>query len=161
MVRPEAARQLICGARRTGAQPVLRAPAPWVMQPPSALAAAHALMGFPLFGHSVAAGRWKRAPKLIRRSEKHLIHKATWNHQPPATSHQPPATRRAGGVDSPDNIVAVCLHCNSARHRRALPPAPDPYRATVQSRMVKRRWQGGRFFASRSLVSALPTLNRQ
>ena len=69
--------------------------------------------------------------------------------------------RQDGGDDSPGNIVAACLHCNNARHRKALPPATDVYRATVQSRMIKRRWQGGWFFSSRSLVSATSILTQR
>lgn len=48
--------------------------------------------------------------------------------------------RQDGGKDVEGNIAAACLLCNSSRHKRKTPPAPDAYRAFVQGRLAKGKW---------------------
>lgn len=49
-----------------------------------------------------------------------------------------------GGGDARTNIVAACWWCNSRRHVRKKPLAPDQYRSYVQQRMDKGRWHVAR-----------------
>ena len=48
-----------------------------------------------------------------------------------------------GGKDTPENIVAACLHCNSTRHKFKKPPSPDHYRLHVQKRIANGGWHPG------------------
>lgn len=48
--------------------------------------------------------------------------------------------QRDGGKDLAGNIAAACWLCNSRRHKRKSPPAPDVYRAFVQKRLAKGKW---------------------
>lgn len=48
--------------------------------------------------------------------------------------------RSEGGDNSRRNIVAACLFCNQARHRRNAAPAPDAYQALVQGRIARGKW---------------------
>lgn len=48
--------------------------------------------------------------------------------------------RQDGGKDVVGNIAAACWLCNSRRHKRKTPPAPDAYRAFVQGRLAKGKW---------------------
>ena len=54
------------------------------------------------------------------------------------TEHLRP--RSDGGANTADNIVAACRFCNSRRHQRKQPKAPEDYRAYVQRRMAAGRW---------------------
>lgn len=45
-----------------------------------------------------------------------------------------------GGNNSPENIVAACLFCNNARHKRKKPPAPVQYKSIIQTRLRKGKW---------------------
>lgn len=45
-----------------------------------------------------------------------------------------------GGTDTADNIAAACWLCNTRRHRRKTPSAPDAYRAFVQERLARGKW---------------------
>ncbi|NMA96770.1 MAG: HNH endonuclease [Phyllobacteriaceae bacterium] len=45
-----------------------------------------------------------------------------------------------GGLDTPDNIRAVCLFCNSTRHRTKYVKQPTRYRAHVQNRIAQGKW---------------------
>ena len=45
--------------------------------------------------------------------------------------------RSEGGSDRPSNIVAACLHCNSTRHKRKIPPSPGRYLSLVRSRIAE------------------------
>ena len=69
--------------------------------------------------------------------------------------------RQDGGDDSPDNIVAVCLHCNNARHRKKLPPSPGHVSGHRSDQDGQTQVAGRRVFSSRSLVSAILMLNRR
>ena len=46
-----------------------------------------------------------------------------------------------GGKDVAGNIAAACWLCNQRRHKRKSPPPPDAYRAFVQKRVAKGKWQ--------------------
>ena len=48
--------------------------------------------------------------------------------------------RSEGGGITEKNIVAACWYCNTRRHRRKRPLAPEAYRAYVQRRMAAGRW---------------------
>ena len=48
--------------------------------------------------------------------------------------------RSEGGSELPEIIVAACLHCNGARHKRKKPPTPYKYLALVRSRVADGRW---------------------
>lgn len=50
-----------------------------------------------------------------------------------------------GGKDSYKNIVAACLFCNNARHKRKKPPVPGKYKSLIQSRLKKGKWHPQRF----------------
>jgi len=54
------------------------------------------------------------------------------------TEHLTP--KSDGGGNSKGNIVAACRFCNQTRHRRKVIPSPEDYRASIQRRMIKRRW---------------------
>ncbi len=45
-----------------------------------------------------------------------------------------------GGTNAAVNIAAACLLCNTRRHKRKTPPAPEAYRAFVQGRLAKGKW---------------------
>jgi hypothetical protein len=45
-----------------------------------------------------------------------------------------------GGRNVASNIVAACLHCNSTRHKRRVPPDPATFRAQVRKRVAQGRW---------------------
>ncbi|WP_352441076.1 HNH endonuclease signature motif containing protein [Mesorhizobium sp. M0098] len=48
--------------------------------------------------------------------------------------------RCEGGPDTRGNIVAACLHCNTARHRPAVPLGHEDYKARVSQAIKKRKW---------------------
>lgn len=48
--------------------------------------------------------------------------------------------KQDGGEDVEGNIAAACWLCNTRRHKRKTPPAPDVYRAFVQKRLAKGKW---------------------
>lgn len=48
--------------------------------------------------------------------------------------------RECGGTDTPANVAAACWYCNSRRHKRKRPLAPDRYRLYVVARLKKGRW---------------------
>ena len=48
--------------------------------------------------------------------------------------------RSEGGSDMASNLVAACLHCNSTRHKRKIPPSPDRYLSQVRSRIARGGW---------------------
>jgi 5-methylcytosine-specific restriction endonuclease McrA len=48
--------------------------------------------------------------------------------------------RKDGGRDVEQNIVAACAHCNATRHKRKLPPEPEPYQREVQKRVALGSW---------------------
>ncbi len=68
------------------------------------------------------ACRSAELPKILRCTAEHLH------------------PRSEGGANTPDNIVAACLFCNNARHRRKRPLSPEAHRAHVQQRMAAGRW---------------------
>ena len=45
-----------------------------------------------------------------------------------------------GGINSFENIVAACAHCNATRHKRKRPPEPSVYRAEVLARIRNGAW---------------------
>lgn len=55
--------------------------------------------------------------------------------------------RSGGGGDDNSNIVAACLHCNSTRHKRKLPPSPEVYRQQIQVRVRRRSWHHRHVYA--------------
>ena len=77
-----------------------------------------------------ASCRSSRRPKILRCTAEHLL------------------PRSEGGANSAKNIVAACLYCNNARHRRKRPPSPEAHRAHVQQRMAAGRWLATQFRAS-------------
>ena len=50
-----------------------------------------------------------------------------------------------GGRTDRENIVAACRFCNSNRHQRNSPPAPDKYRAYIKKRLKKGKWHPKEF----------------
>lgn len=48
--------------------------------------------------------------------------------------------QRDGGKDVAENIAAACWLCNTRRHKRKSPPAPEAYCAFVGRRMAKGKW---------------------
>jgi 5-methylcytosine-specific restriction endonuclease McrA len=74
-------------------------------------------------GYSLlSAGRKGRRPRALQCTAEHLL------------------PRSEGGANTAENIVAACLFCNNARHRRKQPPSPEIYRMHVQRRMAAGRW---------------------
>lgn len=66
--------------------------------------------------------RTRAMQKMLRCTAEHLI------------------PRSEGGVDTAKNIVAACYYCNSKRHHKKQPLAPDAHRAHVQKRMAAGKW---------------------
>ena len=79
-------------------------------------------------------------PRALRCTAEHLV------------------ARCDGGCDNEGNIVAACAHCNSLRHRRPVPLAPEPFKALVKRRMAIGRWhsQGVRSKARADRASVQP-----
>ena len=48
--------------------------------------------------------------------------------------------RKDGGRDTVDNIVAACVLCNSRRHQRKKPPAPQAHQERVRKRVANGKW---------------------
>lgn len=48
--------------------------------------------------------------------------------------------RCEGGQDTEQNIVAACWFCNTRRHKRQVPLAPDAHRDRVSKAVSKGRW---------------------
>lgn len=59
--------------------------------------------------------------------------------------------RSEGGEDSEANVVAACIFCNAARHRRKRPRSPADHLAHVRKRMDAGRWLRGSTKAGSSL----------
>lgn len=45
-----------------------------------------------------------------------------------------------GGLDTIPNIAAACAHCNHTRHKRKVPPHPDPYMLDVRRHVERGAW---------------------
>lgn len=50
--------------------------------------------------------------------------------------------QRDGGKDTSGNIVAACWFCNTRRHKRKAPRAPEAHKAYVRMRLRKGKWHG-------------------
>lgn len=61
-----------------------------------------------------------------------LLRQATAEHLVP---------KSAGGLSTRENIAAACSFCNNQRHRTKRILSPDAYRAKVQRRVPRGKWQ--------------------
>lgn len=50
--------------------------------------------------------------------------------------------RQDCGCDTPANIVAACIYCNSKRHQSRQPKPPTEYARKVRRRLQKGKWHG-------------------
>lgn len=81
-----------------------------------------------------------RQTKAFRATAEHLI------------------ARCDGGSNCAHNIAAACYFCNSKRHARPTPLAPERYREHVRRRIAAGRWNAVQFAAA---ACSLPAVRRK
>lgn len=79
---------------------------------------------------------WETEPELFRRRFGLSKGQVT----PLRATAEHLIARQDGGRDTPENVVAACIHCNRTRHRCKRPMSPLALRERVQTRMASRRW---------------------